>query len=102
MWSSYSDAKWCIDNDYQVYIKPDGPGARICVRHGGISSCGKDNYYDPDRKVWLKSKEVVGQVYHKSQEKAQLEVPSVYKYLRQRHEGFKRQDNKHNTKRDGN
>jgi hypothetical protein len=50
MWSSYSDAKWCIDNDYQVYIKPDGPGARICVRHGGISSCGKDNYYDPERK----------------------------------------------------
>lgn len=82
--NSYSDQKWCIENDYQVYIKPDGRGARICVRVGGISTNGKDLMYDSVRKRWIKSKEIVGEVYHSSQEKAQKEIHNVYKFLRKR------------------
>ena len=44
-WSS--DFKWCIDNDWQVYIKPINTiHYKIAIRKGGISTNGKDKFYD--------------------------------------------------------
>ena len=41
-----SSFKWCVDNDWQVYIRLIGARYRIAIRKGGISSCGKDYYYE--------------------------------------------------------
>lgn len=84
--NNYSDAKWCIDNDWQVYIKPDGARFRIAIRRGGISSCGKDVYYDKDTGLVYKSEENLGNVLYKSQLEAEYKLADVYEYLRKRYE----------------
>lgn len=46
----FSDFRWCIDNDFQVYImplwfSPDGVGSSKCkihIRRNGITTEGKD------------------------------------------------------------
>lgn len=76
----YSDLKWCIDNDYQVYIVPESTYFRIAIRKGGISSEGKDYYITNG--VWINTPEVLGNERYKTIEKATEVLPRVFKYLR--------------------
>jgi hypothetical protein len=76
--------KWCIENDLQVYIKPEHSFARICIRRGGITSEGKDYYYTNGIRV--NTPEQRGTVLYKSQDLAAKELVNVYKYLREKHE----------------
>ena len=76
------DFKWCIDNDFQVYIKLVGKGAYIAVRKGGISSCGKDNHYDKITSMEYTSKENLGKIYYKTVQEAMDCLPKAYKHLR--------------------
>lgn len=82
--SLYSDFKWCIENDFQVYIKPlDNRGnCKIAIRKGGISTDGKPSKYCREKGLTLRSKEAVGSVTYKSQKKASEQLPRVYEYLR--------------------
>jgi len=79
-----TDFNWCIENDFQVYIKPEHSFARICIRRGGITSFGKDFYYTNGIKV--NTLEQNGTVLYKSQDLAAKELTKVYKYLRDRYE----------------
>ena len=81
----YSNAKWCVENDYQVYIRPIDSQFCIAIRRGGISSQGKDWYKDKDSGVEYTSSEVLGSMRYKTVEKATEKIPEVYKYLRERH-----------------
>lgn len=76
----YSDAKWCTDNDYQVYIRPIDSQFCIAVRRGGISSEGKDWYYKEDMRI--DTPEVIGTLRYKTVEKAEEKIHEVYSYLR--------------------
>ncbi len=85
--------KWCIDNDFQVYIKPDklfvesrtvSKQYRICVRRGGITTCGLDEL--EINSVIYTSKEKVGNVIYKTQEEAEAALPKVYEELRKRYD----------------
>lgn len=84
--NSYSDFKWCIDNDWQVYIKADGARFKIAIRKGGISSCGKDYHYNTETGETFTSEENLGSVMYKKQEDAEKKVWDVYTYLRNRYE----------------
>lgn len=79
-----NDFNWCIENDFQVYIKPEHSFARICIRRGGITSEGKDCYYING--VMVNTLEQKGTVLYKSQLLASKELKKVYKYLRDRYE----------------
>jgi len=81
----YSDLKWCIENDWQVYIVPTvGKFCKIAIRKGGITTEGKDyKYIDGVRHT---SREHIGDVEYKTQAEAQLALPDVYKKLRKRYE----------------
>jgi len=87
MKSLYSDFKWCIENDFQVYIKPENNSGycRIAIRKGGISTDGKPSKYDKEKGVTLYSKETVGNVVYKKQKKAMEKLPEVYAYLKKRY-----------------
>jgi len=74
--------RWCIENDWQVYLKPYGSGAYIAIRKGGISSLGKDYHYDRLTGIEYYSKENVGTIYYKNIQKAMDVLPKVYKYLK--------------------
>lgn len=54
--------KWCINNDFQVYIVPVNDRGRseyrVAVRHGGITTEGKDYIYKDNIKKT--SREVLG------------------------------------------
>lgn len=82
--SFYSDLKWCIDNDWQVYIVPTkGKMCRIAIRKGGITTEGKDCKYING--VRYTSQEVLGQLEYDDQKQAQYAMPKVYEQLRQRY-----------------
>lgn len=83
-----SDLQWCIDNDFQVYIKKtDYSGYfKIAIRKGGISTQGKDIFFCKERKINLYSSERLGKIEYKNQEKANKKLPEVYKYLRETYE----------------
>lgn len=83
----YKNFRWCIENDFQVYIKPeDNSGnCRIAIRKGGISTDGKPSKYDKEKGVTLYSKETVGEVVYKKQKHAMEKLPEVYAYLRKRY-----------------
>lgn len=83
--NNYSDAKWCIDNDWQVYVKPDGARFKIAIRKGGISSCGKDVHYDKATGKTYTSEENLGSVMYKTQIEAEYKLADVYEYLRKRY-----------------
>jgi hypothetical protein len=83
---NYSDFKWCIDNDWQVYIKPVGARFKIAIRKGGISSCGKDYYYNKETGETFTSEENLGSVMYKKQEEAESKIWEVYSYLKKRYE----------------
>lgn len=87
MMSLNSDLQWCIDNDFQVYIKKtDYSGYfKIAIRKGGISTQGKDIFFCKKRKINLYSVERLGKIEYKNQDKANKKIPEVYKYLKQRY-----------------
>lgn len=73
--------KWCIDNDFQVYVKPESFYFKIAIRKGGISSNGKDFYYDKETGMEYYSSERTGSVRYKDSDKASDKLYDVYKYL---------------------
>ncbi len=81
--NSYSDAKWCLEHDYQVYIKPIDGQFCIAIRRGGVSSEGKDRYFVNG--VEISTPEILGSMRYKTVEKATEKIPEVYKYLKERH-----------------
>ena len=85
--------KWCIDNDFQVYIKPDkyfkesntvSKQYRICIRRGGITTCGLDEI--EINSVIYTSRESVGNILYKTQKEAEEALPKVYEELRKRYD----------------
>jgi|TARA_B100000780_G_scaffold188633_2_gene132626 hypothetical protein len=82
-----SDFKWCIENDWQVYIKPINTlQCKIAIRKGGITAQGKDIYYNKITGEESFSREVLGEIVYVSQKKAMNKLPDVYKYLRETYE----------------
>ena len=88
-----SNFKWCIDNDFQVYIKPDklfvesrtvSKQYRICIRRGGIKTCGLDEI--EINSIIYTSKERVGNVLYKTQAEAEAALEKVYEELRKRYD----------------
>lgn len=80
----YSDFKWCIENDFQVYILPlhHTGHCKIAIRRGGITTEGKDSKYCKDTGITHYSKEMLGSVTYKNQKLATEKLPEVYEYLR--------------------
>lgn len=86
-----SDFRWCIDNDFQVYIKPDkfdatnkgAPPFRICIRRGGITTEGKDFTYVNG--VKFESTLTVGNIEYKTMQEASDAMDGVYEKLRKRY-----------------
>ena len=80
------DFKWCIENDFKVFIRTKGQGeskCRIVVQRGGITTEGKDAIVIDGvlfRTTFLESK-----TEYKTQKEAQEALPSVYKKLRERY-----------------
>ena len=82
-----SNFKWCIENDLQVYVKLINTlHCKIAIRKGGISSNGKDSYYCKESGLTYYSKEVLGSVVYRSQNKAFKALPAVYEYLKKKYE----------------
>jgi hypothetical protein len=75
-----------VDNDWQVYIRFIGARYRIAIRKGGISSCGKDYYYNKETGETFTSEENLGSVMYKKQEEAESKIWEVYTYIRNRYE----------------
>ena len=80
-----SDLQWCIDNDFQVYIKKMNYSGyfKVAIRKGGISSNGKDIFFCKKTQMNLYSVEKLGKIDYKNQEKANNVLPGVYKYLKE-------------------
>ena len=78
-----SDFKWCIENDFQVYVKPVASKQfKIAVRKGGISTNGKDMHYCKIKEITLRSTETLGPQIYQNQKQAFKSLPKAYKYLR--------------------
>lgn len=80
-----SDFKWCIENDFQVYVKPINYSSqfKIAIRKGGITTSGKDSFYCKIKQTTIYSSETLGSKLYKNQKLAMKVLPSVYKYLRE-------------------
>ena len=79
-----SDFKWCIENDWQVYVKPINTlHCKIAIRKGGISTNGYDQWYDKENDLTIYSKEHLGKDTYSCQKKAMKKLPEVYKYLKE-------------------
>jgi hypothetical protein len=80
--------KWCLENDFQVYIEPLNkyPGCNkfvVVVRRGGIKSNGLDSLYK-DNNVY-RSKAVIGEKIYRNTKDASEGVREVHEMLRQRY-----------------
>ena len=80
-----SDFKWCIDNDFQVYIKMlnNSGQCNIAISKGGISTDGKSSKYCKEKNIVIYSSVTLGSVTYKNQKQATENLPKVYKYLRE-------------------
>jgi hypothetical protein len=86
----FSDFKWCIENDFQVYPITTIYGKyKIAIRRGGISSEGKDRFINPNGVEFI-SNEAIGQMEFKDLNALSDHLPSVYKQLRIKYEKQKR------------
>lgn len=82
--SFYSDLKWCIDNDWQVYVVPTiAKYCKIAIRKGGITTDGKDYKYING--IRHTSQEYLGGIEYKTQKEAQAAMPDVYEKLRKKY-----------------
>ena len=73
--------RWCIENDFQVYIKPESYYFKIAIRKGGITSNGKDFHYDRETGMEHYSSEKTGSVRYKTVDIASAKLHDVYKYI---------------------
>lgn len=103
---NFKDFKWCIDNDFQVYIKPvtwESPipvynkagikvsdvthimtgKYKVAVRRNGISSEGRD-YLKKNGRV-VKSKEVLSEKTYSKEADAFKDLDYVYNQLRRKY-----------------
>jgi hypothetical protein len=83
-----SDFRWCIDNDFQVYVKPFDmyPGCNkyvVVVRKGGISSEGLDVLYKDG--TAHKSNEIVGEKIYRNTKEASEAAVRLRSELRERY-----------------
>ena len=98
---NFDDLKWCIDNDFQVYVQPVSEEKRyedgrkyyqltgefkIAVRRGGISSQGKDVHKDEVGRVF-KSKLTLSEKTFDKQSDAEAHLNYTYNYLRRKYGG---------------
>lgn len=82
----YLDFKWCIENDFKVFVKPIGYGesrCKIVVQRGGISTDGLESKMVNGR--LRKSVSVESTETYKTQKEAQNALASVYKMLREKY-----------------
>jgi len=86
---NFNDFRWCIENDFQVYVKPlssDGKGFyKIAVRRGGISSKGLDYYKEECTKKVYKSKETLSEKIFKNKNEAFSHLNYVYGHLKKKY-----------------
>jgi len=83
--------KWCVDNDFMVYVVPDrfDPSGRAsrqfraAVRKGGITTCGLNS--KEIKGTMYNSKEVLGDVLYKTQLEAEESLPELRAKLRERY-----------------
>lgn len=78
--------KWCIENDFKVFVQTTGYGESTCkivVQRGGISTLGKDALMVNGRLI--KSNFTESTTTYKTQKDAQKALPSIYKMLRERY-----------------
>jgi hypothetical protein len=84
---NFDDLRWCIDNDWQVYLIPlsqDGKGEfKIGVRRNGITTQGKDSILINGRVVV--SKELLSEAVFKNYKEAHNHLNYTYKYLRDKY-----------------
>ena len=59
---------------------------KIAIRKGGISTEGKSSKYCKRTGTTIYSRETLGSVTYKTQEKATEQLPKVYEYLRKTYE----------------
>lgn len=86
---NFDDFKWCIENDFQVYLVPlseknVAPGKfKIAVRRGGISTEGKE-YKEVNGRPF-KSKEALSELTFDNQKDASDHMNYVYRHLRRKY-----------------
>lgn len=83
-----SNFRWCIDNDFQVYVKPfdNYVGCNkyvVAFRKGGISSEGLDVLYKDGKQY--KSTEIVGEKIYRNTKEASEAVIELRSKLRERY-----------------
>jgi len=79
------DWRWCIENDFQIYLVPRHRNRyRIAIRRGGITTEGKDFKYVDGIKH--ESKEVIGNMEFKNASEASSYLPTLYKQIRKKYE----------------
>jgi hypothetical protein len=82
----YENRKWCLDNDFKVFVQPIGFGSSKCnivVQRGGISTDGLPGKMIDG--VFKKSKTVVIEKTYKNQDDAFRDVPNIEKKLREKY-----------------
>lgn len=90
---NFDDMKWCIDNDFQVYLVPLTTKMnnftyltgefKIGVRRRGITTEGLDFKFVNGRKIT--SKETFSELTFASQSEAEAHLNYVYKHLRNKY-----------------
>lgn len=90
---NFKDFKWCVDNDFQVYVKPlynvyngehvETGKFKIAVRRRGITTEGYNSLKVNGRVVT--SKETLSELTFDNQRKAFENLNYVYNYLRKKY-----------------
>lgn len=86
---NFEDFKWCIENDFQVYLvllseKNVSTGKfKIAVRRGGITTEGKEGMIVNGRP--FKSKETLSELTFDNQKDASDHINYVYRHLRRKY-----------------
>ncbi len=84
---NFEDMKWCMENDFQVYLVPltnDGKGEhKIGVRRGGITTEGKD--YKEINGIEYRSSETLSEKTFKNSKEAHNHLNYVFNHLRKKY-----------------
>lgn len=82
----YENFKWCIENDFKVFIRQTvygDPSRKIVVQRFGITTEGKEGKMVNGR--YVKSKFIESKTTYRSQKEANDALPGVYKMLKERY-----------------
>jgi hypothetical protein len=82
----YLNFRWCIDNDFKVFVRTINGitnECKIVVQRGGITTEGKDMKMVNGR--LKKSVSIESSTTYKTQKEAQAALPSIYKMLREKY-----------------